>query len=139
MDNVWTVLGIDPTEDVSAIKRAYAERAKTCHPEEDAEGFLQLRQAYQAALDYAGGTGEGPGFSMAGLLAEEEPAPEEEQGWSLREQEEDGPNPYEGGEAITKFMELHTGKQRKNPVMWMNYVTSDAFLDAAWEDRKSVV
>ena len=108
MDNVWTVLGIDPTEDVSAIKRAYAERAKTCHPEEDAEGFLQLRQAYQAALDYAGGTGEGPGFSMAGLLAEEEPAPEEEQGWSLREQEEDGPNPYEGGEAITKFMELHT-------------------------------
>ena len=70
---------------------------------------------------------------MAGLLAEEEPAPEEEQGWSLREQEEDGPNPYEGGEAITKFMELHTGKQRKNPVMWMNYVTSDAFLDAAWD------
>ena len=134
MDNVWTVLGIDPTEDVSAIKRAYAERAKTCHPEEDAEGFLQLRQAYQAALNYAEGEQEEPGFSMAEPL-EEEPAPEEEQGWSLREQEEDGPNPYEGGEAITKFMELHTGKQRKNPVMWMNYVTSDAFLDAAWDPR----
>jgi hypothetical protein len=134
MDNIWMVLGIDPTEDVSAIKRAYAERAKTCHPEEDPEGFLQLRQAYQAALDYAGGTGEKPGFSTAGPL-EEEPAPEEEQGWSLREQEEDGPNPYEGGEAITKFMELHTRKQRKSPVMWMNYVTSDAFLDAAWDPR----
>ncbi len=134
MDNVWTVLGIDPTEDVSAIKRAYAERAKTCHPEENAEGFLQLRQAYQAALNYAEGEQEEPGFSMAEPL-EEEPAPEEEQGWSLREQEEDGPNPYEGGEAILKFMELHTGKQRKNPVMWMNYVTSDAFLDAAWDPR----
>ena len=85
-------------------------------------------------MDYAGGTGEKPGFSTAGPL-EEEPAPEEEQGWSLREQEEDGPNPYEGGEAILKFMELHTGKQRKNPVMWMNYVTSDAFLDAAWDPR----
>ena len=78
MDSIWTVLGIDPTEDVSAIKRAYAEHAKTCHPEEDAEGFLQLRQAYQAALDYAGGTEEGPGFSMAGPL-EEEPAPEVEE------------------------------------------------------------
>lgn len=27
------------------------ERAKTCHPEEDPEGFLNLRRAYQAALD----------------------------------------------------------------------------------------
>jgi hypothetical protein len=128
MENIWTVLGLDPTEDVSAIKRAYAEKAKTCHPEEDPEGFLQLRQAYQTALAYAEGTEEEPGVSLA------EP-PEEEQGWSLREQEDDGPNPYEGGEAITKFMELHTGKQRKNPVMWMNYVTSDAFLDAAWDPR----
>ncbi len=134
MDHIWTVLGIDPTEDVSAIKRAYAEKAKTCHPEEDPEGFLRLRQAYQAALNCAEGKQEEPAFSLA-EPEEEVRAPEEEQGWSLREQEEDGPNPYEGGEAILKFMELHTGKQRKNPVIWMNYVTSDAFLDAAWDPR----
>ena len=53
MDTIWTTLGIEPTKDVSAIKRAYAEKAKTCHPEEDPEGFMKLRQAYQAALDYA--------------------------------------------------------------------------------------
>ena len=35
METIWTALGIDPTKDVSAIKRAYAERAKICHPEED--------------------------------------------------------------------------------------------------------
>ena len=35
MDELWTVLGLEATKDVSAIKRAYAERAKTCHPEED--------------------------------------------------------------------------------------------------------
>ena len=134
MDDIWTVLGIHPTEDVSVIKRAYAEKAKTCHPEEDPEGFLRLRQAYQAALNCAEGKQEEPAFSPAGP-EEEVRAPEEEQGWSLREQEEDGPNPYEGGEAILKFMELHTGKQRKNPVIWMNYVTSDAFLDAAWDPR----
>lgn len=37
METIWAALGIDPTKDVSAIKRAYAERAKTCHPEEDSE------------------------------------------------------------------------------------------------------
>ena len=134
MYDIWTVLGIHPTEDVSAIKRAYAERAKACHPEEDPEGFLHLRQAYQAALNCAEGEQKDPVFSLA-EPEEEERNPEEEQGWSLREPEEDGSNPYEGGEAITKFLELHTGKQRKNPVMWMNYVTSDAFLDAAWDPR----
>ena len=51
MDAIWTALGLEPTKDVSAIKRAYAEKAKTCHPEEDPEGFLNLRRAYQAALD----------------------------------------------------------------------------------------
>ena len=136
MDNIWTVLGIDPTEDVSAIKRAYAEKAKACHPEEDAEGFLRLRQAYQAALAYAEGEQEEPGFSLSG----EPPLPEngkvtEDPGWSLREQEDEGPNPFEGGEAITKFLELYTGKQRKNPAMWMDYVTSATFLDAAWDPR----
>ena len=138
MDDIWTVLGIHPTEDVSVIKRAYGSRAKTCHPEEDPEGFLQLRQAYQAALDWAEGEPEEPGFSLS--EPNEIPLPEsgsvtEDPGWELQEVEDEGPNPFEGGEAITKFLELHTGKQRKNPVMWMNYVTSDAFLDAAWDPR----
>ena len=30
MDTIWTALGLEPTKDVSAIKRAYAEKAKTC-------------------------------------------------------------------------------------------------------------
>ena len=140
MDTIWTVLGLEPTKDVSAIKRAYAERAKTCHPEEDPEGFLRLRRAYQAALGYAGGTREEPGFSLARPGPDEIPAPEgeeepEDRGWSLQEQEDEGPNPYEGGEAITRFLDLYTGKQRKNPAMWMDYVTSGAFLDAAWDPR----
>lgn len=54
METIWTALGLKPTKDVSAIKRAYAEKAKTCHPEENPEGFLQLRRAYQEALSFAG-------------------------------------------------------------------------------------
>ena len=142
MDAIWNILGIDPTQDVSAIKRAYALKSRTCHPEEDQEGFLQLRQAYQAALDYAERR-DVPTPPAAALQndREDEPdeapqeEPEKEPNWDLREQPDNGPNPFEGGEAIRKFLDLYTGKQRKNPKLWMDYLSSDAFLDAAWDGR----
>ena len=70
MDELWTTLGLEATKDVSAIKRAYAEKAKTCHPEEDPEGFLRLRKAYQTALDYAEGTQNASGFVLEELEEE---------------------------------------------------------------------
>lgn len=137
MDGIWTILGLEPTQDVSAIKRAYAQKARACHPEEDPEGFLELREAYQAALDYAGGKTD---FSQevpeppAGPDAEEE----EDEGWSLTGRPqviEEGPNPYTDHAAIQRFLELYTGKQRKNPQLWLDYFTSGNFLDVAWERR----
>ena len=84
MDELWTTLGLDPTKDVSAIKRAYAEKAKTCHPEEDAEGFLKLRQAYQAALAYA----EGREGAVSPPTVPEAAEPEDE-GWTLTDRPAD--------------------------------------------------
>ena len=72
MDELWTTLGLEATKDVSAIKRAYAERAKTCHPEEDSDGFMKLRQAYQAALAYAEGREEAASPPTAPEAAEPE-------------------------------------------------------------------
>lgn len=46
-------LGIEPTKDKTQIKKAYAEKAKICHPEEHPEEWQILHTAYQNALAYA--------------------------------------------------------------------------------------
>ena len=133
MDELWTTLGLDPTKDVSAIKRAYAEKAKTCHPEEDAEGFLKLRQAYQAALAYA----EGREGAVSPPTVPEAAEPEDE-GWTLTDRPaviDEGPNPFADHPAAKAFLDLYTGKRRKDPQAWMDYFTSGDFLDVGWERR----
>ncbi|MDF2572896.1 MAG: hypothetical protein K0R55_4500, partial [Sporomusa sp.] len=49
----WDILGIEPTEDIKALKRAYANKLKLYHPEDDMQGFQRLRQAYEWALAQA--------------------------------------------------------------------------------------
>ncbi|MDR0268828.1 tetratricopeptide repeat protein [Paenibacillus sp.] len=50
---IWERLGIRPTNDVKAIKRAYAKQLKIHHPEEDPQGYQALREAFDAALSLA--------------------------------------------------------------------------------------
>ena len=133
MRDIWKRLELEPTQDIDAIKKAYEQKAKTCHPEEDPEGFLALREAYQAALAYASGQ---PDRSSEPFHT---PEPEEvpDEGWTLsgRPRRMAGPNPYADHEAIRQFLELYTGKQRKESQRWLNYFTSAPFLDAAWDWR----
>lgn len=50
--SMWTILDIEATQDQKAIKRAYAKKLKTVRPEEDSEGFMALRQAYDSAIQW---------------------------------------------------------------------------------------
>lgn len=45
----WAVLGIEPTEDKRAIKRAYAARLKATDVDADPKAFIALREALQDA------------------------------------------------------------------------------------------
>ncbi len=52
---IWEILGIEPTYSRQEIRRAYAEKSRQNHPEEDPEAFAELNRAYQAAMRYAQG------------------------------------------------------------------------------------
>ncbi|MBM6616604.1 J domain-containing protein [Bacillus suaedaesalsae] len=58
----WEILGIEPTQDHSSIKKAYAKKLKVYHPEDDPEGFQRLREAYDNAVRYAKNPPEQPTF-----------------------------------------------------------------------------
>ena len=51
---IWGWLGIEPTDDIDAIKAAYAEQAKKYHPAEHPEEFKKLRECYKEAIARAG-------------------------------------------------------------------------------------
>ncbi|AYV49223.1 hypothetical protein CFHF_12955 [Caulobacter flavus] len=48
--DIWDVLGIAPTRDRDTIRRAYARRLRATNPEDDAEGFMRLREAHDEAV-----------------------------------------------------------------------------------------
>lgn len=53
VDSHWDELGIAPTADLSAIRKAYARRLKQIDVDRDAASFMALREARELALEYA--------------------------------------------------------------------------------------
>ncbi|MBO4390606.1 MAG: tetratricopeptide repeat protein [Lachnospiraceae bacterium] len=51
--DIWRILAIEATKDKDAIRDAYRARLVHVHPEEDPEGFKQLREAFEEAVRLA--------------------------------------------------------------------------------------
>lgn len=50
---IWKILDIEQTKDEETIKSAYRKKLRYVNPEDDEEGFKELRRAYEEALEYA--------------------------------------------------------------------------------------
>ena len=50
--DMWDVLGIEETGDKNELKTAYRNKLRTVNPEDDQEGFMRLRKAYEEALKF---------------------------------------------------------------------------------------
>jgi tetratricopeptide (TPR) repeat protein len=56
--NIWKLLGISETKDKDELKKAYRAKLTAVNPEDDAEGFMALRRAYEEALRLADSEGD---------------------------------------------------------------------------------
>ncbi|MHC1750637.1 MAG: tetratricopeptide repeat protein [Cellulosilyticaceae bacterium] len=50
---IFPILGIEETKDISIIKQAYRHKLIGVNPEDDPKGFKTLREAYEGALQWA--------------------------------------------------------------------------------------
>ena len=74
----WSELGLDGPASLEEVRRAYAQRVKQVHPEEDPEGFQRLHAAYQQARR-AARQAQGAGRPGPGPVPERPPRPPEEE------------------------------------------------------------
>lgn len=57
--DIWSILGIRQTGEKEEIQRAYRSRLAHTNPEDDPEGFMELRQAFEEAIRAADERKEG--------------------------------------------------------------------------------
>ncbi len=57
-NEVWKILEIEETDDLEAITTAYRTKLVKVNPEDDAEGFMKLREAFEEAVNIVNNQGQ---------------------------------------------------------------------------------
>lgn len=77
METWWEILGLDaPISDLKAVKRAYAAKLKVTRPDDNPQGFMELRNAFEIAKQHV---------QFAAIDAEQTPLQEEDNNAFLHE------------------------------------------------------
>ena len=123
----WEILHIAPTGDERAIRRAYAKLLKSTRPDDDAEGYQRLREAFDEAL------------SRAPYIDEEEDA--DDWSWDNADNDEadvsDAPD-----EAQTEYVDEAAAETEWTETGGFNdtaaeYETSQSYSYDTWKDAET--
>lgn len=147
--SIWAMLGIEPTTDKKAIRRAYAAQSKLHHPEEEPEYFAALNEAYRIAQQQA----ESPKTAQVSIRIQQPERNQQSRQQILppkafaQQLEESLLDRLERAEAekmresfqqgalgeLTRIFE--DGKRRNKAEVWKDYFLSASFLAEQYRDE----
>ena len=131
--NIWEVLGLAPTKDLGAIRRAYAAAAAQYNPEDHPEEFLAVRRAYEQAMVYARGQERTDDTTDCLTSQPQAEASMVTGGFTLSDELE--PDQPFTTPALDRFFELYRSKQRRDRKQWDLWFTSPEFLTVFHDPR----
>lgn len=134
---MWQILGIEPTDDIKAIKKAYARLAKQYNPEEHPEEFQRIHTAYRQACAYASSAHHNSDDKDAAVIADASESQSEqcEMEYDFQRIHEDSPvftENIDHDELITLVIKqirdiVNNEQTRNSPDKWKSIVKSEAF------------
>jgi hypothetical protein len=134
----WKILGLSPTRDRSAVRRAYARKLKETNPEDDPEGFRQLREAYELALATCEPMEEAsPPIGVLNDEEERDPQPAGIPSFRVEDLPENGPGLMLAGEAPPPGQQ-HRLDQLKLELLRALYERDEKRALSSWDEIRSL-
>lgn len=118
----WARLGIEPTTDLPAIKKAYALKLKATRPDDDVEAYQALRAAYERVQQWLKGQAAAPAEATATATDATEATP-------AVEADDEPPNAPDS--AADSVQHLHAlWQQQGEPALMARWPALHALLEA---------